>query len=63
MILTSLDFGIQIITYINNYNPVIIQAWQAKLDLQSVLNYYKAVSCAYFSESETETSQALIQTS
>ena len=33
------------------------------MDLQSVFNYYKAVSymSAYFSKSESETSQALLQ--
>ena len=40
-------------------------AWQANLDIQPVFNYYKAVSymCAYFSKSESESSQALIQAS
>ena len=47
--------------FVNNYNPTILKAWQANMDLQPVFNYYKAVSymCAYFSKSETETSEAL----
>ena len=44
-----------------NYNPTILKAWQANMDLQVVHNYYKAVSymCAYFSKSETESSEAM----
>lgn len=51
--------------FINNYNPYILKAWQANMDIQPVFNYYKAVSymCSYFSKSESESSQALIQAS
>lgn len=47
----------------NSNNPTIPKAWQANLDFQPVYNYYKAVSymCAYFSKSESETSNALKQ--
>ena len=40
-----------------------LKVWKANMDLQSVFNYYKAVSymSAYFSKSESETSQALLQ--
>ena len=39
--------------FINNYNPVLLNAWQANVDLQPVYNYYMAVSymTAYFSKS------------
>ena len=49
--------------FVNNYNPVVLSAWKANMDLQPVFNYYKAVSymCSYFSKSGTESSQALIQ--
>ena len=51
--------------FINNYNPVMLLAWKANMDLQPVFNYYKAISymCAYFSKSETESSNALVQAS
>ena len=40
-----------------------LKAWRAIMDLQPVFKYYKAVSymSAYFSKSEWETSQALLQ--
>ena len=40
--------------FINSYNPIMLKAWRANMDLQQVLNYYKAVSymSAYFSKSE-----------
>ena len=49
--------------FINNYNPVLLKAWHANIDLQPVANYYKAVSymTAYFSKSEHETSKTLRQ--
>ena len=51
--------------FINNYNPTILHAWRANIDIQPVFNFYKAVSymCAYFSKSETATSEALNQAS
>ena len=65
---TSSDFEIHLkrfpnACFVNNYNPTILKAWQANMDLQPVFNYYKAVSymCAYFSKSETESSEALKQ--
>ena len=30
--------------FINNYNPIMLKAWKANIDLQPVFNYYKAVS-------------------
>ena len=49
--------------FINNYNPVMLKAWRANMDLQPVFNYYKAVSymSVYFSRSESETLLALLQ--
>ena len=49
--------------FINNYNTVLLTAWQANIDLQPVYNYYKAVSymTAYFSKSENSTSEAMKQ--
>ena len=47
--------------FVNNYNPTILKACQANMDLQIAHNYYKAVSymCAYFSKPETESSEAM----
>ena len=38
-----------------------LQAWTANIDIQSVLNNYKAVTymCAYFSKTENETSETI----
>ena len=50
--------------FINNYNSVLLKAWQANIDLQSVYNCYKAVSymTAYFSESSiSETMKQAVQ--
>ena len=49
--------------FINNYNPVLLKAWQANIDLQSIFNYYKAVPylTAYFSKSENSSSEAIKQ--
>ena len=42
---------------------MLLKAWQANIDLQSVYNYYKAVSymTAYFSKSENSISEAMKQ--
>ena len=47
--------------FINNYNPGLLKARQAKTGLQPVYNYYKAVShmTAYFLKSENSTSVAM----
>ena len=47
--------------FVNNYFADGILAWKANLDIQSVFNYYKAVSymCSYFSKSESESSLAM----
>ena len=49
--------------YINNYNFLLLKAWQTNIDLQPVYNYYKTVSymTAYFSKSENSTSEAMKQ--
>ena len=49
--------------FINNYFEDGIMAWEANLDIQPVLDYYKAVSymCAYISKSEDESSEAMKQ--
>ena len=49
--------------FINNYNPVLLKAWQANIDLQSIYNYYRAVPylAAYFSKSENSSSEAIKQ--
>ena len=49
--------------FINNYFEDGLMAWEGNLDIQPVLDYYKAVSytCAYLSKSEDESSQAMKQ--
>ena len=49
--------------FVNDYNPILVKAWRANIDLQPVANYYKAVAyiTEYFSKSEHETSEALRQ--
>ena len=49
--------------FVNDYNRVLLKAWQANMDLEPVYNYYKAISymTAYFSNSGSETSEALKQ--
>ena len=45
----------------NNYFAEGLLAWQANIDIQPVINHYKAVAymCAYFSKSEDESSEAM----
>ena len=49
--------------FVNNYSPVLLKAWQANIDLQPVFSYYERISymTAWFSKSESETSEALKQ--
>ena len=49
--------------FVNNYFTDGLLAWEAKKDIQLVLNHYKAVAymCAYLSKSEDECSQARSQ--
>lgn len=49
--------------FVNNYFDEGLLAWQANLDIQPVINYFKAVAymCAYFSKCENETSEAMKQ--
>ena len=62
------DFQIQIkrepnACFINNFFVEGSQAWKANIDIQPVVNHYKAVTYmyAYFSKSEDETSEAMKQ--
>ena len=49
--------------FVNNYNPVLLKAWEANLDIQPVHNYFKALTYmrAYFSQPESELSEPLKQ--
>ena len=49
--------------FISNYFKDGLMAWEVNLDIQPVLDYYKAVSymCAYLSKSEDESSEAMKQ--
>ena len=49
--------------FLNNYNPVLLKAWEPSLDIQPVHNYIKALiyTAAYFSKSESEVSESLKQ--
>ena len=42
--------------FINNYNPIMLKAWRANMNLQPLFNYYKTVSytSAYLSKSQSE---------
>ena len=45
----------------SNYNPVLLKAWEANLNIQSVYNYHNALThmTAYFSKSKSEVSEPL----
>ena len=45
----------------SNYNPVLLKAWEANLNIQSVHNYHNALTymTAYFSKSKSEVSEPL----
>ena len=49
--------------FVNNYFAEGILAWQANIDIQPVINHYKAVAYmyAYFSKSEGESFEAMQQ--
>ena len=49
--------------FVNNYFSEGLMAWQANIDIQPVINHYKAVAymCIYFSKSEDECSQSMKQ--
>ena len=49
--------------FVNNYFVNSLRAWEANIDIQPVINHYKAVSymCAYFSKSEDESTEAMKQ--
>jgi len=49
--------------FTNNYFKEGLLAWEANIDIQPVLDYYKAVAymCAYLSKSEDESSEAMKQ--
>ena len=50
-------------SFINNVFVGGLQAWKVNIDMQPVVNHYKAVTymCSYFSEAEDETSDAMEQ--
>ena len=50
--------------FINKYFEDGLMAWEANLDIQPVLDYYKAISymCTYLSKSEDVSSEAMQQT-
>ena len=47
--------------FANNYNPFLLKAWEANLDIQLVHNCYKVLTymTGYFAKSENEVSKAL----
>ena len=47
--------------FINNYNPSVLKAWQANIDLQPIYNHHKCVTylCSYMSKGETQCSEAI----
>ena len=49
--------------FINNYFDEGLLAWNANLDIQPVINHYKADTsmCTYLSKSDDETSEAMKQ--
>ena len=51
--------------FVDNYNSVLLKAWEANLDIQPVHNYFKALIYmkAYLSNSESEVSESLKQAS
>ena len=51
--------------FVNNYDPILLKAWETNVDIQPVHNYFKALTymTAYFSKSESELSESLKQPS
>ena len=49
--------------FVNKYDPVLLTAWEANLDIQSVHNYCKTLTfiTVYFSKSASEVSESLKQ--
>ena len=49
--------------FVNNYFDIGLLAWEASIDIQPVLDYYKAVTymCSHLSKQEDERSQAMKQ--
>ena len=47
--------------FINNYNPTVLFAWQANMDIQPVFSHHKCVTylCSYMSKGETHCSEAI----
>ena len=47
--------------FINNYDPVVLLAWQANMDIQPVFNHHMCVTylCSYMSKGETKCSEAI----
>ena len=49
-------------SFINNYNPVALLAWQANMDTQSVFNHHRCCVtylCSYMPKGETQCSKAI----
>ena len=51
--------------FVNNYDPILLKAWETNVDIQPVHNYFKVLTymTAYFSKSESELSESLKQAS
>ena len=49
--------------FVNNYNLVLLTAWEANLDIQPLHNYFKALTymTVFFSKSKGEVSESLKQ--
>ena len=47
--------------FINNYNPIVLFAWQANMDIQPVFNHHRCVTylCSYMTKGETHCSEAI----
>ena len=47
--------------FINNYNPIVLFAWQANMDIQPVFSHHKCATylCSYVSKGETHCSEAI----
>ena len=47
--------------FVNNYNPIVLLAWQANMDIQSVFNHHKCVTylCSEMWKGETQCSEAI----
>ncbi|MCP3664246.1 MAG: AAA family ATPase, partial [Gammaproteobacteria bacterium] len=48
-------------THINNYNPWILQLWQANMDIQFIVNAYACIAyiCSYIAKAEQDVGEAM----